>query len=89
MNDTEEFVDLLRGELRKLEAEAWRDYRNTMSDLMRTREDLELIKVYASDDNSTDARIRLLAKSALLKRREFEVSLEVSLYQSNPNYGIF
>ncbi|RWB95511.1 MAG: hypothetical protein EOQ56_27555 [Mesorhizobium sp.] len=85
MNDTEEFVDLLRGELRKLESEEWRDYRNTMSDLMRTREDLDVIKVYASDDNFVDARIRLLAKTATLKRRDFEVSL----YESNPNYGIF
>ncbi|RWJ03385.1 hypothetical protein [Mesorhizobium sp.] len=85
MNDTEEFVDLLRGELRKLESEEWRDYRNTMSDLMRTREDLDVIKVYASDDNFVDARIRLLAKTAALKRRDFEASL----YESNPNYGIF
>ncbi|MER9176287.1 hypothetical protein NKH72_22165 [Mesorhizobium sp. M0955] len=86
MNDTEEFVDLLRTEIRKLmPGDEWRDYRNIMSDLMRTREDLDVIKVYASDDNSVDARIRLLAKSATLKRRDFEASL----YENNPKFGMF
>jgi hypothetical protein len=86
---TENFIVFLLDELAGLPGEQWHAYRKSMSDLMTSRDDLEDIAAWGNRDSKTDARIRLLAKTARYKRRDADVVASIQRYNGNTDFGRF
>lgn len=88
--ETENFILTLLEEIAGYRDEmAWREYRKAKSDEMISRTDLVEISTWGDPHVAVEARVRLLAKTALYKSRDPERVAKRAIYAGNENFGRF